>query len=113
MPSETLFEAYPSLYSRIEKVAPTMNGQFHCEPLINGYIPILTIEIPEGLHVEFAQSPVSTRHVIARRKFNGKRKTDWTLELRDGTWQGPKGDLLSDEDIKTCLTYDGIEPAFF
>jgi hypothetical protein len=111
MPLETLHEAYPGLYSQIERVTPMMNGHAHREPSARGFIPNLAVRIPDGLHVEFVQSPLSIRHIVARRTINDKRKTDWTFELRDGSWH-VNGEPVTDAAIKSCLTYDGIEPAF-
>jgi hypothetical protein len=86
-----------------------MNGHSH-EASASGGIPKLYVEIPDGLQIEFSER--SPRQIVARRTIKGKRKSDVIFELRNGEWYGPKGEPLTDDDIRICLTYDGIEPAF-
>ncbi len=119
--------ALKGLYRRIEKIADDMGGgatrltasrsipsAMTAAPRAED-IPTLRVEMPDSFEVEFSPSfPLSIGNVLtvqAKRNHSGYRKTDWQVNFGPEGWRRTQA-LLSDDEIRACLTPEGPRPVF-
>ena len=122
---ETKAAAVDGLYGRITLLAEAMGGTASrlasARAIPNAMVasprsedvPALHVEMRGGFQVDFAPThPLSVGNALAvqaARSLRGARMTDWFLSFGPNGWQ-KSGALLSDGEIRDCLTPQGPPP---
>lgn len=116
------------LYGRITRTAEAIGGrasrnrsclavplQMVAEPRTED-VPALQVEMPDSFQVNFAPLyPLSAGNALsvqARRTHHGARKNDWFFNFGPDGWRRTQV-LLSEEEIRACLTPEGPRPFEF
>lgn len=103
------FVALEALYARVARIAGDMGGT-----TVRDSSSTLQVDMPEGLAVAFTPSnPPTFRQTLlvkAVRIYRGGLESDWQFLLGAGGWRG-RQTHLSDDEIRSCLTPDGLPPA--
>ncbi|MGC2656437.1 MAG: hypothetical protein WA324_00560 [Bryobacteraceae bacterium] len=118
---------FDTLFFRVQRVARAMGGSAeginepvaHHDPPIPraDVVPALLVEMPGGFLVKLVpafplRAPGNALSVRAERTHNGGRKTDWQFTHGPDGWRGRQG-LLTDDEIRACLTPEGPPPAVY
>lgn len=78
--------------------------------------PSLVVEMPGNFGVDFVPAfPLTIGNALAvraQRTHEDQRKTDWQFNLGPNGWQRTQA-LLSDDEIRQCLTPEGPGPAIY
>jgi len=128
MTPEEKAAALHTLHRNIGRVAQSMDGTpIHgakhislpspvvAEPRAE-LVPYLRVEMPDNFVVESElNDPLSLPYALSvklTRTHNGGRKTDWQFVHGQDGWCGRQG-LLTDDEIRACLTPEGPPPLQF
>ena len=131
MAPQTINEKYAALadlYSRIEQIAKELGGAADSVIVPVSHmiatvldprsedVPALRVKMPNGFRVEFAPSgPLSTPYVLSvrvRRAHHGVPKSDCLFNFLSDGWHLTQT-LLSEDEIRKCLTPEGPLPAVY
>jgi hypothetical protein len=120
--------ALGALYDRIARIAEAMGGhafQFVLALTVPGAMtadycsenaPALHAEMPDSFEVKFAPTfPLSIGNALsvrARRSHAGSPKNDCGFNFGPDGWRRTQA-LLSDDEIRACLTPEGPRPATY
>src|SRR5580698_10362 len=118
--------ALDALHSHVTRVAESMGGKARRDTTLVGVpgaaiaehrtesVPYLRVAMPRDFVVELLPSnSLSLPYALSVRvvrTHNGGRKSDWQFIHGPDGWRRSQDHLLTDEDVRKCLTPEGPPP---